>query len=114
MIYYYETGVNFNEEINMSELNDNLNDKIKTLYEDLEIDRDELKVKLSLMKLELREKWEHTEIKWNSFKAKASIIENSVEDAGSDIGHGLVELGKEIKHAYKDVKKGIEASKLTK
>ena len=52
--------------------------------------------------------------KWESFKAKTAIIEDSVEDAGGDIGHGLMELGKEIKHAYQDVKNGIESSKLTK
>lgn len=98
----------------MSDLKDNLKEKVKTLYEDLKNERDEIELKMSLMKLELREQWENTEIKWKRFKAKAAIIEGSVEDAGSDIGHGLVELGKEIKHAYKDVKKGIKASKLTK
>jgi hypothetical protein len=98
----------------MSELKDNIYVKIMTLHDDLKIERDEIKVKLSLMKLELRDKWEHVEIKWNSFKTKVAIIEDSVEDAGSDISHGLLELGKEIKHAYKDVKKGIESSKLAK
>jgi len=98
----------------MSDMKDNISVKIKELYADLEIERDEIKLKLGLMKLEVREQWEKTESQWQSFKNKAGVIEESVEKASVDVGHGLTELGKEIKHAYKDIKKGIKASNLTK
>ena len=98
----------------MSDINQNIKQKATELYQELQVERDEIQLKLGLMKLELREQWEYTEKKWLSFKNKASVIEQSVENAGVDIGQGFGELGKEIKNAYAEIKKGIKASQLTK
>ncbi len=98
----------------MTIIKESYKNKIQELYQDLKIDRDEVRLKLNLAKLEISEQWNETEIKWKQFRAKSGAIEKSLGKAGSDIEHGLVELGKEIKHAYDDIKKGIKSSKLTK
>ncbi len=96
----------------------NTTDKIKSksheLYEKLKTERDELKLQTHLMKEELDEKWEESEKQWSHFKSKYSTIKRGVSDAGSDLVDGFSALGHEIKNAYKDIKTGIQSSKLTK
>jgi hypothetical protein len=98
----------------MTLLKESYKEDLEKLYEELKVDRDQTKLKLHLAKLEIQEKWEKTEHKLQNFQSKFKAIEKSVGDAGGDIGNGLVVLGKEIKHAYQDIKKGINTSKLTK
>jgi len=98
----------------MTIIKESYKDKVRKLYQDLKIDRDEIRLQSSLAKLEISEQWSQTEMKWKQFRAKSGAIEKSLGEAGGDISHGLVELGKEIKNAYDDIKKGIKSSMLTK
>lgn len=93
---------------------ENFKEHIQKLKNELKVDRDELKLQLHLAKSELKDQWETTEVKWRHFKSKSKVINDSVGEAGHDLAAGLRELGKEIKHAYKDIKRGIKSSKLTK
>ena len=91
-----------------------LNDELKEFYDKVQQERDELKVKLKLTKYEVSDKWDIAEAKWQSFKDKNSVIAKSVGKAGDDVAAGFKALGKELKHAYKDIRAGIDSSKLTK
>ncbi|MBT8140817.1 MAG: hypothetical protein HKN88_08990 [Gammaproteobacteria bacterium] len=90
------------------------NAELKELFDKLKQERDELKVKAHLAKAEIGDKWEVAEDKWQTLKDKNTIIAKSVGKAGGDIGEGFKALGAELKNAYKDIRAGIEASKLTK
>ena len=91
-----------------------LNAELKEVFEKVKQERDELKVKLKLTKYEVEEKWDIAEGKWQSFKNKNAVIAKSVGKAGGDVADGFKALGTELKHAYKDIRAGIDSSKLTK
>ncbi len=91
-----------------------LNEELKEFFEKVKQERDELKVKLKLTKYEAQDKWDIVEGKWQTFKDKNAVIAKSVGKAGDDLATGFKALGKEIKHAYKDIRAGIDSSKLTK
>ena len=91
-----------------------LNSELKEYFEKIKEERDELKLKLKLTKYEVQEKWDIAEGKWQTFKDKNAVIAKSVGKAGDDLATGFKALGKEIKHAYKDIRSGIASSKLTK
>ena len=88
------------------------NDTLEKLREDMEDlsellkrERDELKVKLSLAKLEAREEWEETERKWEHFRAKAQQVGHEAGEASKEIGAAARLLGEEIKEAYKRIRR---------
>ena len=91
-----------------------LNEELKEFYDKVQQERDELKVKLKLTKYEVSDKWDIAEGKWQTFKDKNAVIAKSVGKAGEDVAAGFKSLGKELKHAYKDIRAGIDSSKLTK
>ena len=72
----------------MTIIKESYKDKARELYQELKIDRDEIQLELNLAKLEIREQWNETEIKWKHFRAKSGAIEKSLGEAGSDMGHG--------------------------
>ena len=89
-------------------------DEFKELYEKIKTERDELKLQSHLAKAELKDKWNEAEENWNKFETKFMVIEKSTVTAAKDVGEGFKALGKELKHAYQDIRTGIKSSKLTK
>ncbi|MCB1019106.1 MAG: hypothetical protein KDC27_04225 [Acidobacteria bacterium] len=73
------------------------------LKSELEQQRDELRVKLHLGSMELKQQWEDLESKWESFSAKARL-----EETSQDVSEALSLLGDEIKSGYEKIKAALE------
>lgn len=98
----------------MNKILDKTKETSNELYELLKTERDELKLKTHLMKADVNDMWQASEKQWSRFKSKFSTIKRGVGDATDDLESGFSALGHEIKEAYKDIKKGIKSSQLTK
>lgn len=93
---------------------DSIKNEMHDLFNKLETERDELKVRAHLTIVELEQAWSDTETKWNTLKSKLDSIDKGIESATGDFGSGFKALGKEIKNAYEDIRIGIQSSQLTK
>ncbi len=77
-----------------------LREDLTRLLETLKQERDELRVKMHLAKLEVQEEWEKAEKQWESFKAKAEkVLEDSKEKA-EELAESAKVVGEELKNAY--------------
>jgi hypothetical protein len=66
--------------------------------------RDELKVKASLAKMEVRDEWEKVEEKVDHLMAKLETLGDAASDASGDVVQSAKHLGEEIKAAYERIK----------
>lgn len=98
----------------MSQAFDKIKETSNDLYEMLKTERDELKLKTHLMKADVRDMWSASEEQWSIFKSKFSVIKKGVGESTSDLESGFSSLGHQIKKAYKDIRKSIKSSQLTK
>lgn len=75
---------------------DKLIDKLKT-------ERDELKLKMHLGSMEVREEFEQAEKTWDQLKSKASVIaDDAVETTDEYIGKAKM-VGEELKETYRRI-----------
>ena len=82
---------------------DDLKDTIEDLIEDLRQERDELRVKVGLAKLEAREEWQDIETKLGHLEAKARQVGGATAEASKDIGAAARLLGEEIRKGLRSV-----------
>lgn len=82
---------------------DDLKKRLDTMVEDLKRERDELRVKASLAKLEAIDEWREIEPKLRKLEAKAREVGSATADASKDVGAAAVLLGKEIGKGLKDI-----------
>ncbi len=78
------------------ELKADLSDLVETLKQE----RDELRVKIHLAKLELQQEWEKTEKQWENFKAKADEVLKDTKEVAEEISESAKVIGEELKNAY--------------
>jgi len=83
----------------MSEIRERINE----MLEDLKRERDELRVKLGLAKLEATEEWQELEEKMRKLESKARAVGGATADASRDIGAAAKLLGQEIRDGLKSV-----------
>jgi len=76
---------------------------INTLLKDLKQERDELRLKLKLAKLEANEEWLKLELKLEHLEAKASELGSATAEASRDIGAAAKLLGDEIHDGLKKI-----------
>ena len=81
-----------------------IGEELENLKEGLLQQRDELKVKASLAKLEARDEWEKIEEKVDYFLAKLEAIGSEAADASEGVVQSAKHLGEEIKTAYERIK----------
>ncbi|MBT8404758.1 MAG: hypothetical protein KJP18_12935 [Gemmatimonadetes bacterium] len=81
------------------------NDKLKSLLERLETERDELKVKLGLAKLEAREEWQELEEKIQGLRGRLNRLKDEAGDAGSDVGAAFDLVADEVKQGFERIRK---------
>jgi hypothetical protein len=79
-------------------------DEIEKLKEGLLQQRDELKVKASLAKLEAREEWEKVEEKVDHLMVKLEALSGEAAGASEDVLKSAKQLGEEVKTAYERIK----------
>ena len=82
-----------------------LKDRIEEMLEELRRERDELRVKLSLAKLEASDEWREIEQKLHKLEAKAREVGDATAEASKDIGAAAGRLGEEIRKGLKSVAK---------
>lgn len=76
--------------------------EIDRLKQDLERYRDEIKVKMHLASMEMKEEWDELEKKWDHFMAQAKVSESA-----QSVGGAVDKLGQELKDAYKRIREAI-------
>ena len=79
--------------------------KIDDIVNDLKQERDELRVKLNLAKLEMGDEWEKLEKKLEKLEAKTKELGSATVEASKDIGVAAKLLGEEIREGFKKIAK---------
>lgn len=80
-------------------------EELERLVKELERQRDELRLKASLGKMEAREEWEKLEKKLESLKAKAPQVREELDATAGGIGAALKKAGEEIRAGYERLRK---------
>jgi outer membrane murein-binding lipoprotein Lpp len=71
--------------------------KLKALMERLETERDELKLKVGLAKLEAREEWEELEGKIDALRGRMKVLGSEARDATDDVAAAAGVLAEEVR-----------------
>ena len=87
----------------MSDIRNNIDEMIKTLKQE----RDELRVKLSLAKMEAGDEWEKLEGKMHKLESKAKELAHVTAEASRDVGEAAKLLGEEIRDGFKKIGKHL-------
>lgn len=77
------------------------------LLDQLKTQRDELKVRLNLAKLEARDEWDMAEKKWFVFKSKSEKIIDEIDRSSDDVVAAAKLLGEELKDIYQRIKRQL-------
>lgn len=80
-------------------------EKLQNLLERLEQERDELKVKLGLAKLEAREEWQELEGKIQGLRGRMKVLKDEAGDASGDVGAAFDMVADEVKEGFARLKK---------
>ena len=84
---------------------DDARTRISEMLDDLKQQRDELRLKYELAKLEANEEWIKLEKKLVKLEAKAHELGKATADASQDIAAAAKLLGEEIREGFKKVAK---------
>ena len=76
---------------------------IDELVDELREERDKLRVRIHLAKMEVSEEWEDIEEKLDNLESKAKAVGKATADSAEDIGAAARLLGKEIKDGFKHI-----------
>lgn len=76
---------------------------IKEKLEELKQERDELRIRLHLAKMETSEEWQKLEHKLQKFESKAKELGDATADASRDMGAAVKLLGEEISDGFKKI-----------
>ena len=87
----------------MSETKDRIDDLIK----DLKREREELRLKYSLAKLEANDEWRKLEVKLKKLEAKRKEVGGATAEASRDIGAAASLLGDEIRKGFRKIVKHL-------
>ena len=80
---------------------------IDELVRDLTYERDRLRVKLGLAKLEAMDEWRDLEKKFGKLESKAKEIGGATAEASKEIGAAASLLGQEIRKGLESIAKRI-------
>jgi len=83
----------------------NAREEIEKLMHQLEQQRDELRLKMALAKLEAREEWEKLEKQWGQLKANAPQIREDLGATAGGVGAALKKAAEEIRDGYARLRK---------
>jgi SMC interacting uncharacterized protein involved in chromosome segregation len=80
-------------------------ERLKGVLEKLEAERDELKLKLGLAKLEARDEWKSLEGKMDALRGRMKVIGGEAKEAGGDVAAAVDVLAGEIKEGFSKIRK---------
>jgi hypothetical protein len=81
-----------------------IRDNLEQVKQQLQQQRDELVVQVSLARMEAKDEWELAERKFAEFRDKLEGAADEAKDAADDVLGSALELGEELKRAYQRVK----------
>ena len=80
-------------------------DRLQSLLQRLETERDELKMKLGLAKLEAREEWQELEDKIQGLRGRLKLLRDEAGEASGDLGTAFDMMADEVKQGLERMKK---------
>ncbi|MEQ9570409.1 MAG: hypothetical protein RLN75_09490 [Longimicrobiales bacterium] len=80
-------------------------EKLQGLLQRLEQERDELKMKLGLAKLEAREEWQELEDKIQGLRGRLKVLKDEAGEAGGDVGAAFEMMADEVKEGIGRLRK---------
>ena len=78
-------------------------DWIDEFVDEIKEERDELRVRVHLAKMEADEEWEELEEKFEKLQSKAIAVGKATAESAEDVGEALKLLGQEIKDGFKHI-----------
>lgn len=81
----------------------NTKERITRLVDELKQERDELRLKLQLAKMEAGDEWQELDAKWEKFESKARAVGNATAESADEIGVAAKLLGEEIRDGFKRI-----------
>lgn len=84
---------------------DDLRARLKEMMQQLETERDELKVKLGLAKLEARDEWKELEAKMDALRGRMKVVGEGAKEASGDVAAAADVLAEEIKAGFSKIRK---------
>lgn len=82
-------------------------EKLRSLIERLEQERDELKMKVGLAKLEAREEWQELQEKIDGLRGRMKVLKDETKDASGDVGAAFEVVAEEIRAGLERIRKLI-------
>lgn len=79
--------------------------RMERVMQKLEEERDELRVKLNLAKMEAREEWEELEKKMDALRGRMKVVGEEAKEASGDVGAAVGVLADEIKEGFSRLRK---------
>jgi len=79
--------------------------RLKGMMQQLETERDELKVKLGLAKLEARDEWKDLEAKMDALRGRMKVVGEGAKEASGDVAAAADVLAGEIKAGFSKIRK---------
>jgi seryl-tRNA synthetase len=81
---------------------------IEELVDVLRTERDELRVRLHLMKTEIRDEFEGLEDSWNHLESRLDRLKDASKESADDLGAAAKQLAEELGATYKRIKKSLQ------
>ena len=94
----------------MNDLKENFEEfgeDIEEMLAKLKEERDELRVKLHLAKMESSEEWQKLERKWSKLEAKAKKMGGAAAESSGDVRAAAQLLGQELKAGFNRIAKQL-------
>lgn len=81
--------------------------RLERLLEELQRERDELRVRAHLLGAEVKEEWHHAEHRWEQIEPKLERLRAGTRESAQDIGAAVAQLAEEIAAAYRRVRDAL-------
>ncbi|NND69823.1 MAG: hypothetical protein HKN19_19695 [Halioglobus sp.] len=85
-------------------LEDKIEDSFEDVFEGLAQERDELRVRMHLASMEVRDKWEELEAQWEQFAARSEQLKRELEPTVDDTRAALILLKDELAEGYRKIR----------
>lgn len=85
-------------------IEDKIEDSFEDVMETLGQERDELRVRMHLASMEVRDKWDELEAQWEQFVARNEQLKRELEPTVDDTKAALVLLKEELVEGYRKIR----------
>lgn len=80
-----------------------MNEKLESIVQKLEQERDELRVKMHLAKADARDEFDKLEDRWSALRLKMGVVKDGASEASGDVKEAASELADEIRKGYRNI-----------